>query len=846
MFRSFYSTKDQFKKMDNMVNFNSKTNLNIYTIQSGGVVLGNKKNTWGKTLLATSLSIGLASSSLFAGTMDVKAKTALDEVLKGNHGHSHSSLDLGIVNEDRLLESLIKQGVISKDASAKQKEEALHEYLELKGKESGVKGDDPLAAKVKASDAEKQSEFKGFNNGLLNGDGKKNGHYKKQPDPVSETEYTGAVREDKVLVLAVEYSDFAHNNIKSTETDNYYPDYPLSHYEDMIFGDNGVKGPNGENFVSMKQFYEQQSGGTYSVQGKAYGWLKVPGTAAFYGADDEVRGGHDNVTPGGSKQLVVDAYKAALAAGVPVEDYDVEDPHDLDEDGNRLEPDGLVDHLMIIHSGVGQEAGGGSLGDNAVWSHRSAKLVDTDGFAIGKLIGKPGFYDYTMMPEDGATGVFAHEYGHDLGYPDEYDTVYSGTGEAVGYWSIMASGSWAGKIGGTEPTGFSPLAKSFLQSSLGGNWTSTVSVDWDEVSSKGTQFLLDQSNSPNGQNAQAVKVNLPQKKTLINTPKTGGYEYFGGVGDEIDTNMVTTVDLTGKTSAKLNFDSWYKIEKDWDYAFVQVSTDNGTTWASLGNGNTSSNPVPGVYPTIPANLPGFTGHSNGWTPQEFDLSQYAGQKIQLKFRYITDWGTSEEGFYVDNVTVTADGATVLEDGAEGTSSFTHKGFEKSDGYRYGDHYYLLEWRNHAGVDTGLKNIKRGASLMSYDGGLVVWYVDPSYTDNWTGVHPGDGFLGVVDAHVDTDLQWNYANGTKAQASTRYHIADAAFGLNPTSGLNLNYPGVQTLNLASQPAVSLFDDSNSYENTFMPDAGRKIGNFGLKVRVNGQAKDKSVGAIVIYK
>lgn len=806
--------------------------------------MGKGKNVWGKTLLATSLSIGLASSSLFAGTVDAKVQNALDEVLKGkhNHSHSHSGLDLAIVNEEKLLDSLIKRGVISKDASAKQKEAALHEYLEFKGKNTDAKGNDPLAAKVKASEAEKQQDFKEFNNGLLNGDGNKNGHLKGNPGPVKETAYNGVVRKDKVLVLNVEYSDYAHNNIQKGETDNYYSDYTLGHYEDMIFGDDGVKGPNGENLVSMKQYYEEQSGGSYTVEGKAYGWLKVPGTAAFYGADDTDRGGHDNVVPGGSKQLVKDTLIAAKNAGVPLQDYDQEDVHDLDGDGNLREPDGLVDHLMIIHAGMGQEAGGGSLADNAIWSHRSASFYDPDG--LGK--GLPGFYDYTMMPEDGATGVFAHEYGHDLGYPDEYDTIYSGTGEPVGYWSIMSAGSWAGKIAGTEPTGFSPLAKSYFQSYLGGNWTSTAELDWDEVSSKGTQFLLDQSNSPNGQNNQAIKVNLPQKKTLINTPKTGTYEYFGGVGDEIDTNMVATVDLTGKTSATLNFDSWYKIEKDWDYAFVQVSTDNGATWKSLGNSNTTSNPVPGAYPTIAPNLPGFTGSSNGWTAQEFDLSAYAGQKVQLKFRYITDWGTSEEGFYVDNVKVTADGATVFEDGAEGTSSFTHKGFDKSDGYRYGDHYYLLEWRNHAGVDMGLKNIKRGQSLMSYDGGLVVWYVDPSYTENWTGAHPGDGFLGVVDAHVNTDLQWNVVGKEPVQASSRFHIADAAFGLVRTSGLNLNYPGVQTLNLASQPAVSLFDDSKSFMNPYMDDAGRNITNYGLKVRVNGQAKDKSVGSVVIYK
>lgn len=789
----------------------------------------------------------MLAGTLFAGLPSIDASTkdvGLVHKAEAASFSSSSALDLAIVNDERLIESFIKQGLLSKNASEEVKQKFLKNYLELKGKQSKVKESDPLAAKVKKAEAEKQSNFKEFNNGLLNGDGNKNGHLKGNPDPVKETPYNGEKREDKVLVLAVEYSDFAHNNIKPTESDNYYPDYPLEHYEDMIFGENGVEGPNGENFVSMKQFYEEQSGGTYSVDGKAYGWLKVPGTAAFYGAD-RASGGHDNVTPGGSKKLVADTYAAAKAAGIPLDQYDLEDPHDLDGDGNLLEKDGLVDHLMIIHSGVGQEAGGGSLGDNAIWSHRSASFVDPDGLGAGL----PGFYDYTMMPEDGATGVFAHEYGHDLGYPDEYDTVYSGTGEPVAYWSIMASGSWAGKIGGTEPTGFSPLAKSYFQSYLGGNWTNdTVELDWNEVTTKGTQVLLDQANSPNGKNAIGAKVNLPQKKTPVNTPAAGTLQYWGGQADEIDSKMVTTVDLTGKSSATLTFDAWYDIEEQWDFAFVQVSEDNGATWKSLGNSNTRSDVTSQGYPTILDSMPGFTGKSNGWQAQSFDLSAYSGKNIQLRLRYATDWGTSHIGFFADNIKVVADGQTLVNDGAEDNSStFTLSGFKKSDGNKYSDHYYLLEWRNHAGVDQGLANIKRGNSIMSYDGGLVVWYVDPTYTDNWTGIHPGEGFVGVVDAHANTDLQWSFANGTTpAQASTRYHIADAAFGLNPTSGLNLDYPGLQTLFGPSQPAVSLFNESNSFENTFMPDAGRKIGNFGLKVRVNGQAKDKSVGSIVIYK
>ncbi|MBT2734215.1 immune inhibitor A domain-containing protein [Bacillus sp. ISL-7] len=790
-----------------------------------------------KKLLKTGLSTAIIAGTLFAGFPGNYASTSGGVLAKGptTNSHSYSSLDLSVVNEDKLIDLLIREGLISKNASQAEKQEALHKYLVQKGKEDKIKTNDPIAAKVKKGDAKKQKKFKEYNNGMMKGNGNKNGQN------VKEGKSPGIINQGKLLTLVVEYSDFEHNQIQPNLTDNYYRDYTIKHFEEMIFGANGVTGPNGENFISQKQYYEQQSGGTYTINGKAYGWLKVPGTAAFYGADKGT--GHDNVEPGGAAQLVKDTYQSAIGAGIPLQDYDLEDPHDLDDDGNFWEPDGLVDHLQIIHAGMGQEAGGGSLGNNAIWSHRSAVFYDPDSLGAGL----PGFYDYTVMPEDGATGVFAHEYGHDLGLPDEYDTAYSGLDEPNQYWSIMSSGSWAGKVPGAEPTGFSPYAKQYFQATLGGKWTDPTVVNLEDVTSKGKQFLLDQANSPLGKNNQAIRVNLPQKVKHVLDPFAGKYSFWGGTGDESDNNMVTSVDLTGKSSATLDFDALYKIEDEWDYAFVQVSEDNGTNWHSLSNANTTSRVVSGVYPTIPANLPGFTGDSNGWSRQSFDLSAYAGKKIQIKFRYITDWGYNDTGFFVDNVKVTADGSSIFnEDGEGSTSAFTHNGFNKFDGNVYADHYYLLEWRNHQGVDQGLAHIKRGSSLMSYDGGLVVWYVDNSYTDNWTGTHPGNGFLGVVDSHLDKDLRWLLANGQTAKASTRFQIADAAFGLNPTSELNITYPGIQTLNVPSQAPVSIFDDSKSYLNEFLPDAGRDIPHYGLKVRVNGQSKDKSVGSIVIYK
>ena len=57
-------------------------------------------------------------------------------------------------------------------------------------------------------------------------------------------------------------------------------------------------------------------------------------------------------------------------------------------------------------------------------------------------LGNSGMWigDYTTEPENGGLGVFAHEFGHDLGLPDLYDTA--GGDNGTGFWTLMSGGSW--------------------------------------------------------------------------------------------------------------------------------------------------------------------------------------------------------------------------------------------------------------------------------------------------------------------------------------------------------------------------------------------------------------------
>jgi len=105
----------------------------------------------------------------------------------------------------------------------------------------------------------------------------------------------------------------------------------------------------------------------------------------------------------------------------------------------------------------------------------------------------------------------------------------------------------------------------------------------------------------------------------------------------------------GVGGGTLCFDTMYDIEDYWDFGFVQVSTDGGMTWTSLSNAYTTSDYDPSAHPNIMANLPGLTGIQAEMVTMSFDLSAYAGQDILLAFRYMTDWATYYEGWYVDNV-----------------------------------------------------------------------------------------------------------------------------------------------------------------------------------------------------
>ena len=773
------------------------------------------------TVVLTVSTVCGASSKNFGVNPQEMAKGNLNQILTSADGLNYNykfggPVDVVMANKEKIAEMLKREGKIPKNATEEEIEKIVNAYLKDSSKANTV------AANTATKAQKKLAEHK-MDNLMKSSGAQGNG-------------WDGKVRKDKLLVLLIDFKDYKHDQIKSNETGMYYKSYDQKHFQDMIFGDKGYAGPNGENLVSMKQYYEAQSGGSYTIEGTVTKWYTAKHEASYYGGNEskESKDVH-------ARELIKEALEnAAKDPSINLKDFDQEDRYDVNENGNYREADSVIDHVLVVHAGMGEEAGGGSLNSNAIWSHRSS--LGTEDWQITGSDMKAN--DYTVEPEDGAAGVFSHEYGHDLGLPDEYDTQYSGAGEPVDSWSIMSSGSWAGKIPGTEPTGFSPFAKEFFQANVSGNWANIATVNLRDIPAAGQDFKLDQASKVDKNNS-IVKVLLPDKGSVINKPTSGTKEYYSTKINKSlsNTNISAAVDLSSATSGILKFKTWYDLEAGFDFGSVQVKEEGKNTWTPI-KGNISSKGGNVAHSDAYVEN-GFTGSTDGkWVDAEFNLNAYVGKKIEVKIQYNVDQASFNTGLYVDDINIQTDKGVILSDDAEGASKFTLNGFVVDTGVTYSKNYYLLEWRNHTGVDQGLAHIKMGGNMLSFDPGLVVWYVDNFYDNNWTGVHPGEGFLGIVDANQKS-MEWIKGNGSKTVADTAYQLHDAAFSLRKGAVMNLSGSNGS---MKYDPAFPhpFFSDSKSYLNPKLPDAGRNVPKLGLSVYVTGESSDRGMATIHLTK
>jgi hypothetical protein len=139
-------------------------------------------------------------------------------------------------------------------------------------------------------------------------------------------------------------------------------------------------------------------------------------------------------------------------------------------------------------------------------------------------------------------------------------------------------------------------------------------------------------------------------------PISGDYAMWSNRGDESNMTLTREFDLSGiHGPITLSYSTWYDIEKDYDYLYVELSEDGGETWEILQTpSGLSSDPSGNSYGWAYNGTSG-TGDEAAWIKEEVDLTAYSGKEVLIRFEYITDAAVNGEGFLLDEVEIGAIG-----------------------------------------------------------------------------------------------------------------------------------------------------------------------------------------------
>ena len=231
-------------------------------------------------------------------------------------------------------------------------------------------------------------------------------------------------------------------------------DFNRAHYQDLMFG-------SGESF---KDFYLKQSGGRFLAKGDVSDWVTVPYNEARYGSNTVAQ-----ATATGTTSRTPRALGSPPEGRRQVRRRDRDLPQAVRQgrplrlrQGRRLQRAGRLHRPL---PGDPRRRGRGGrwwcpgrrrhlVAPLVRLQHRRRKDRPEQQPARRRALGESGLWigDYTTEPENGGLGVFAHEFGHDLGLPDLYDTA--GGDNGTGFWTLMSAGSWLNH--GTDSIGTTP------------------------------------------------------------------------------------------------------------------------------------------------------------------------------------------------------------------------------------------------------------------------------------------------------------------------------------------------------------------------------------------------------
>lgn len=265
---------------------------------------------------------------------------------------------------------------------------------------------------------------------------------------------------------------------------------------------------------SFRDYYREVSGGKLEVISTVTQWVQLDNSHDYYDAN--------------IGEMVISAIQKAADQGQIFDEFDNDN-------------DGIVESVMIVHQGGGQES---STVTTDIWSHYY-KLSSKGISEATRTIGGKIFDQYVIAPEKNGSGtsitpigVICHEFGHALGMNDYYDTDdTSGLPTGTCTWDIMANGLW--NVNGHLPAHPNPYEKIKL------GWVNQVTL------STAGEYTLNPILT--GQKAYRINSPVSTEYFLLENRVNQNFDY--GIQGEgmliyhIDENIISTYQTSNKINA---------------------------------------------------------------------------------------------------------------------------------------------------------------------------------------------------------------------------------------------------------------------------------------------------------
>jgi Secretion system C-terminal sorting domain/Immune inhibitor A peptidase M6 len=138
-------------------------------------------------------------------------------------------------------------------------------------------------------------------------------------------------------------------------------------------------------------------------------------------------------------------------------------------------------------------------------------------------------------------------------------------------------------------------------------------------------------------------------KTIINKAANGTKAWVTNLTGNYNDNEFSYLyspcfNLSGLTQPVLSFSHIFNIETDYDFTWVEYSTDGGTTWSRLGVAGTGTN----WYDYVPT--PQWRLSQNKWHVASFNVPTTSAN-VRFRFVMASDGGLNLEGVGIDDIHV---------------------------------------------------------------------------------------------------------------------------------------------------------------------------------------------------